>query len=390
MTKERGVSPEVETSANAKEISANAEEAPKSMKELQKELQEAEDAFQKAQEREILSDDEVVKEAERRAIAQADGAVRDTFGSGRPMDLSSIQNQKNEALKLMTVFYSFFNTQFNALLASYRHGKYSGRTEGSIRRWAPFARSLMYRVVLVSLIGSMLQYGLSLAGNSEQEKYRKVKNPETGKEEREEVPGTERFLKVFARNCLSMMTGGLVLGRDIANQAMNYALNGTTYGRGLNPMSNAWDAMGEAGKVVDLLARKGQKDLEIEEKHAKEAQEQAERLRKLKGKKRQEYLQKLEEEAKYKHPDERITYSEILRHAANAGSTLTASRTGLTNTLVDAITGTMQYLNDTDDRYDANWKNIIWSALFDKKPVEREIPKRPPAPPKKNKQKKAQ
>ncbi|MDY3296637.1 hypothetical protein, partial [Selenomonas sp.] len=374
-----------ESRANAEESRANTEEAPKSMKELQKELQEAEDAFQKAQEREILSDDEVVKEAERRAIAQADGAVRDTFGSGRPMDLSSMQNQKNEALKLMTVFYSFFNTQFNALLASYRHGKYSGRTEGSIRRWAPFARSLMYRVVLVSLIGSMLQYGLSLAGNSEQEKYRKVKNPETGKEEREEVPGTERFLKVFARNCLSMMTGGLVLGRDIANQAMNYALNGTTYGRGVNPMSNAWDAMGEAGKVVDLLARKGQKDLEIEEKHAKEAQEQAERLRKLKGKKRQEYLQKLEEEAKYKHPDERITYSEILRHAANAGSTLTASRTGLTNTLVDAITGTMQYLNDTDNRYDADWKNIVWSALFDKKPVEREIQQKPVAPPKKKK-----
>lgn len=374
-----------ESRANAEETTANAEEAPKSMKELQAELRAAEDAFQKAQEREILSDDEVVKEAERRAIAQADGAVRDTFGSGRPMDLSSMQNQKNEALKLMTVFYSFFNTQFNALLASYRHGKYSGRTEGSIRRWAPFARSLLYRVVVVSLIGSMLQYGLSLAGNSEQEKYRKVKNPETGKEEREEVPGTERFLKVFARNCLSMMTGGLVLGRDIANQAMNYALNGTTYGRGVNPMSNAWDAMGEAGKVVDLLARKGQKDLEIEEKHAKEAQEQAERLRKLKGKKRQEYLQKLEEEAKYKHPDERITYSEILRHAANAGSTLTASRTGLTNTLVDAITGTMQYLNDTDNRYDADWKNIVWSALFDKKPVEREIPQKPAAPPKKKK-----
>ena len=71
-------------------------------------------------------------------------------------------------------------------------------------------------------------------------------------------------------------------------------------------------------------------------------------------------------------------------------STVTAARTGISNTLVDAITGTMQYLNATDDRYDANWKNIIWSALFDKKPVEREIPKRPPAPPKKNKQKKAQ
>jgi hypothetical protein len=48
----------------------------------------------------------------------------------------------------------------------------------------------------------------------------------------------------------------------------------------------------------------------------------------------------------------------------------------------------MQYMFDTDMRYDPTWKNIIWSALFDKKPVEREIPKKPPAEPKKNKKQK--
>ena len=390
MTKERGVSPEVETSANAKEISANAEEAPKSMKELEQELRAAEDAFAKAQEVDILSDAEVVKEAERRAIAEADAAIRDTFGSGRTMDLASIQRQKSEALKLMTTFYSFFNTQFNALFAAYRHGKYSGRTEGMIRRWAPFARSVVYRIVVMSLIGSLLKFALGIDGSDDKDKYRKVKNPETGKEERQEIPALERFLKMFGKNTLSQVTGSFVLVRDIANQALNYAFDGTTYGRSINPMSTAADAVEEAGTLISLLARKGEKDLEIEEKHAKEAQEREEKLKKLKGKKRQEYLQKLEEDAKYKQPDKRITYSEIGRHVLNMTSTVTAARTGISNTLVDAITGTMQYLNDTDDRYDANWKNIIWSALFDKKPVEREIPKRPPAPPKKNKQKKAQ
>jgi hypothetical protein len=33
---------------------------------------------------------------------------------------------------------------------------------------------------------------------------------------------------------------------------------------------------------------------------------------------------------------------------------------------------------DKDMRYDPSWKNIVWSAIFDKKPVEREIPKKPP------------
>lgn len=390
MTKERGVSPEVETSANAKEISANAEEAPKSMKELEQELRAAEDAFAKAQEFDILSDAEVVKEAERRAIAEADAAIRDTFGSGRTMDLASIQRQKSEALKLMTTFYSFFNTQFNALFAAYRHGKYSGRTEGMIRRWAPFARSVIYRIVVMSLIGSLLKFALGIDGSDDKDKYRKVKNPETGKEERQEIPALERFLKMFGKNTLSQVTGSFVLVRDIANQALNYAFDGTTYGRSINPMSTAVDAIEEFGTTFSLIARKGEKDLEIEEKHAKEEQEREAKLKKLKGKKRQEYLAKLEEDAKYKQPDKRITYSEIGRHVLNMTSTVTAARTGISNTLVDAITGTMQYLNDTDDRYDANWKNIIWSALFDKKPVEREIPKRPPAPPKKNKQKKAQ
>ena len=390
MTKERGVSPEVETSANAKEISANAEEAPKSMKELEQELRAAEDAFAKAQEVDILSDAEVVKEAERRAIAEADAAIRDTFGSGRTMDLASIQRQKSEALKLMTTFYSFFNTQFNALFAAYRHGKYSGRTEGMIRRWAPFARSVIYRIVVMSLIGSLLKFALGVDGSDDKDRYRKVKNPETGKEERQEIPALERFLKMFGKNTLSQVTGSFVLVRDIANQALNYAFDGTTYGRSINPMSTAVDAIEEFGTTFSLIASKGEKDLEIEEKHAKEEQEREAKLKKLKGKKRQEYLAKLEEDAKYKQPDKRITYSEIGRHVLNMTSTLTAARTGISNTLVDAITGTMQYLNDTDDRYDANWKNIIWSALFDKKPVEREIPKRPPAPPKKNKQKKAQ
>lgn len=363
----------------------DTQEAPKSLKELQKELAEAEDAFAKAQEAEILDEDAVVKEAERRSVAEADAAIRDTFGSGRAMDLASIQRQKSEAMKLMTVFYSFFNTQFNAIFAAYRHGKYAGRTEGTIRRWAPFARSMIYRVVVMSLVGCLLKYALGIEGSDDKDKWKKVKNPETGKEEQQEVPPLERFLKVFGKNTLSQMAGSFVLVRDIVNLGINYAFDGTTYGRGINPMESSFRSFSEAGKAFDLLWRKGEKDLQIEEKHAKEAQEQAERLKKLKGKKRQEYLQKLEEDAKYKKPDERITYSEILRHAANAGVTLTATHTGLTSTLVDAITGTMQYLNDADGRYDSTWKQIFWSALFDKKPVEREIPKRPPAPPKKKK-----
>lgn len=359
------------------------------IKELDRGLYEAEAALQKATERDILTDEEVLKEAERRAIAQADAAIRDTFGSGQTQDLSSIQRQRGELYKLMTTFYSFFNTQFNAIFAAYRHGKFGLRGESVIKRWAPFARAVFYRLVVMSLIGSMLKFALGVDGSDDKDKYRKVKNPQTGKEERVEVSAPERFLRVFGNNLLSTATGSFVGVRDIANLAITYLFDGTTYGRGINPISTAFKPFEELGKTIDLLARKGKKDLEIEEQHAKKRQEQQERLKKLRGKARQEYLKKIAEQEKYKHPDQHITYSEIARHGLNAASTLTAAHTGITNTLMDAITGTMQYMNDADNRYEGGW-NIVWSAMFDKKPVEREIPKKPePAPEtKKDKRKK--
>lgn len=367
------------------EVAGNTAE----IKELKKKRYEAEATLQKATERDTLTDEEVLKEAEWRAIAQADAAIRDTFGSGRTQDLSSIQRQRGELYKLMTTFYSFFNTQFNAIFAAYRHGKFGLKGEGMIKRWAPFARAVLYRLVVMSLIGSMLKFALGVDGSDDNDKYRKVKNPQTGKEERVEVSAPERFLRVFGNNLLSTATGSFVGVRDIANLAITYLFDGTTYGRGINPISTAFKPFEELGKTIDLLARKGKKDLEIEEQHAKKRQEQQERLKKLRGKARQEYLKKIAEQEKYKHPDQHITYSEIARHGLNAASTLTAAHTGITNTLMDAITGTMQYMNDTDNRYEGGW-NIVWSAVFDKKPVEREIPKKPePAPEtKKDKRKK--
>ena len=365
------------------EVAGNTAE----IKELKKKRYEAEATLQKATERDTLTDEEVLKEAERRAIAQADAAIRDTFGSGRTQDLSSIQRQRGELYKLMTTFYSFFNTQFNAIFAAYRHGKFGLKGEGMITRWAPFARAVFYRLVVMSLIGSMLKFALGVDGSDDKDKYRKVKNPQTGKEERVEVSALERFLRVFGNNLLSTATGSFVGVRDIANLAITYLFDGTTYGRGINPISTAFKPFEELGKTIDLLARKGKKDLEIEEQHAKKRQAQQKRLKKLRGKARQEYLKKIAEQEKYKHPDQHITYSEIARHGLNAASTLTAAHTGITNTLMDAITGTMQYMNDTDNRYEGGW-NIVWSAVFDKKPVEREIPKKPESEPKSKKDKK--
>lgn len=346
-----------------------------------KRLYDAEERAARIQEIKILSDDEILEEAQRRAVAKADKAVRETFGSGETKDLSSMQRSKSELVKLMTTFYSFFNTQFNALYKEYRRSKFANEGLPPMQRWAPFARSMMYRVFLTSLIGISLKYALGLDGDDDKDKYRKVKDPETGKEVEEEIPVLERFLRSYAKYTLSTISGGFVGVRDFATLGLNWIFDGTTYGRDWNPMSTAGRSMQEFQKVFSLLARKGQKDLEIQEQEQKRELAYQERLKKLKGKKREEAISKHEEDEKYRKPVHRITYSEIARHAGAAiGSTpgIGAAYSGLSSTLVDSITTTMMYLNDDDNRYDPTFKNIVWSAIFDKKPVEREVPKRPP------------
>jgi hypothetical protein len=267
---------------------------------------------------------------------------------------------------------------------SYVNSKYLP-AESAIAKWAPFARQIMFRFVFTALIGSVLQYGLGLAGGSDDEKKRKVKNAE-GKTEEIDIPSYERFMKVFAKNVISTGTGSMYLVRDVVNAVSDFVINDKTYG--INSGSVAGRGASEVGKMFVLLSKKGQKDAEIQAKQEKKEREHQEKLAKLKGKKRQEYLKKYEENKQYEKPPKRITYAEIAGHGLKGLSSMTAAQTGITSTMVNAVTSTMQYMFDTDMRYDPTWKNIIWSALFDKKPVEREIPKKPPAEPKTKKKKK--
>ncbi len=362
------------------------EEAAK-IKEIKKELFNAEQALHDAMDLPIYTDEEMLQEAERRSVMEADKTIRDTFGSGRTMDQSSLQRNKNAFLKLATTFYSFFNTQFNAILANYRHARF-GTSPSFIGRWAPFAKSVMYRLVIMTLIGISIKFALGLDGDDDKDRFRTVINPQTGKSEKIEIPLGQRFFNTYAKNLLSTAAGGFPFIRDVVNFAISAIFDGTTYGRSASPFSVGGRAFEEVSKTIDLMAKKSSHNMAIDAQEAKRHQTEAEKLKKKKGKARREYLKKLEEDAKYRQPVKHITNSEIARHGLNALSSLTAARTGITSTMTDAITGTMQYLNDSDNRYDTDWKNIIWSIVFDKKPVERDIPKRPPAEPKRKKKKK--
>lgn len=351
------------------------EEAAK-IKEIKKELFKAEQDLHDAMALPIYTDNEMLQEAERRSVMEADKAIRDTFGSGRTMDQSSLQRNRNAFLKLATTFYSFFNTQFNAIWANYRHARF-GAEPTFIKRWAPFAKSAIYRLIIMTLIGSAMKFALGLDGSDDKDKYKTVVNLETGDSDWVEIPWDERFFKVYAQNVLSSAAGGFPFIRDVVNFAVSAIFDGSIYGRSASPFSVGERAVQEISKTIDLMARKSSHNLEVDAKEAKRLRNEAEKMKKKKGKARREYRKKLEEDAKYRQPVKHITNSEIARHGLNALSSLTAARTGITSTMTDAITGTMQYLNDSDNRYDPEWTNILRSVIFDKQPAERAIPKRP-------------
>lgn len=351
------------------------------IKDREKEFYEAGHRLERASELPIREGREIIEEAELRAVQKADAAVRDVFGSGQTKDLAEVQRSRNEAVKMLTSFYSFFNTQFNAILEAHFKGKYDAHGYKYMHVWMPLARAVIYRIVLVTLIGAGLKFALGLEGDDEKDRYRTVKDPKTGETKKEEVSDYERFMSVFGKNLLSTGTGTLPIVRDIAGLIGSAVFDGTTYGRNFELGSVLTRGAKQVQATVNLMIQKGKKDLEREEKEAKER----ERIKKMTPKQRKAY----EEAKKYKKPEKEIGYLDIAKSAAQATSTFTAASTGVTNTITDGIFSALQYAADmmeTDNYYDRDFRNVMRSVLFDKKLRAEEPPPKPEKPkkPKKN------
>lgn len=344
----------------------------------EKEFAEAGIALERAGELPIYDEAERIREAEMRAVQAGDAAVRDTFGSGQTKDLAAIQRSRNEAVKMFTSFYSFFNTQFNAVLESYYGGKYNADGYRHIRVWMPFARSVLYRIILVGLIGGLGKAALGLEGDDDKDKYRNVVDPKTGKITKVEVSWEERWMNVIGKNTVSTATGMIPIVRDLIGMVTDALFDGTTRGRNFEVGSVLSRGGKQAWATWNLIMKKGEDDLKREAEKAKER----ERVKKMTKKQREKY----EEEKKYKKPKKEVGYVDIAKSAAQTVSTFTASRHGVTNTLSDGVFSAVQFAVDmmeTDNYYDPRVKNVLRSVIFDKKLREKEVPKKPEPPKKK-------
>lgn len=271
----------------------------------------------------------------------------------------------------MTMFYNFFATQANAILEAYYQGKYQKTGENvqsggfEAWRWAPLAKTIMYRVVLVSLIGTVMRMALLREGDDDKDKYEK---DESGN--KVEIPLLQRFMKQFAKNTLSTASGMAYGIRDIASFFINLTFEGTDYGRGITIGGASGRAFNEVSSLIKLINSKGASEERREEAEKK----RAERLKKMNPRARKKAL----EAEQYKKKPKIITNIDIAKTSGEIGASLLAGRTGITAPIVDAVMTSLQYLFDDDGQYEATLNNIIWSAAWSKKPVRKEVPEKPP------------
>jgi hypothetical protein len=351
----------------------------KLIKKKEKEFAQAGIALERAGELPVYDERARIQEAETRAVQAGDAAVRDTFGSGQTKDLPGAQRTRSELFKLFTSFFSFFNTQYNAALEAQYRGKYSKTGYKHIHVWMPLARAILFRIVLVGVLGGLGKAALGLEGDDDKDKYRKVKDPKTGETIKVEIPWEDRWMKIVLKNTLSTATGMFPGVRDFAGFALDQIFDGTTYGRTFEFGALASRGGKQALATWNLIMKKGEDDLKREEEEEKERA----RVKKMTKQQRKRY----EEDKKYRKPKKEVGYLDIAKSAAQTVSTLTATRHGVTNTVSDGLFSIALYVEDmmeTDNYYDPDIRNVLRAAIFDKKLRPREVPEKPKKPKKKS------
>ena len=345
---------------------------------LKKSLFKATCEVERLSERPFKSQSDIIKEAEHRAIQDADAVVRNVFGSGQTKDLASVQ-KGGEFLKLFTAFYSFFSTQMNAILAAYYKGKFAKQDIAggqNYKRWMPFAKAVFYRIVLTSAMATLLKMVILGDGSDDDHKYRKVKDDE-GNDIKEEIPLIERFFVQLAKNTVSTASGSFVGLRDIVSLYNNLVFEGTDFGRGASIGSISVGVIDKLTNTFKLVTQQEEKNARIDEQEAKREAKY--------DKMTPEAKKKFDEKRQYMKPAHRITWADIAKGVAQTVTAASTAKTGITDTMANAAMTTLQYMADGDGRYDKTLSNIVWSVIWKKNPVEREIPQEPVKPKKKKK-----
>lgn len=176
------------------------------------------------------------EEAREAANFEATRRVTKVFGSSRALDSSKVQRSKNEIEKLITPFFTFANTMMNAVWSHYYEGKYTADKKTFGRRYAAFARAILFNFVLGALVETMLrQVPDILAGSGGDD-------------------DDDKFMKNVGKNVIANAMAGF----PMVNEAVNFTYEqftdkkGYGMGRGIGVLSGSVE---RAQKVIQDMAK---------------------------------------------------------------------------------------------------------------------------------------
>lgn len=172
--------------------------------------------------------------SEEDAAYAGDKAVRQSQGAGGAKDLASIQRgtgKWGEALKLMTMFYSYFSAQYQRQRTLARD--IGGLDSRKPRNMPRLAARAFFLLVLPPLLTEVLRGAVGANAGPDDDEW---------------------WLQWLSRKLLANALGPIPLVRDVFEPAWNAARNGGWTGTSISPLQRALESLvrsaGDVGKIV--------------------------------------------------------------------------------------------------------------------------------------------
>lgn len=166
------------------------------------------------------------------AAYSADKAVRASQGAGAPKDLAAIQRgtgKWGEALKLFTMFYSYFSAYYQRQRTLARDVR--GVDTRRPRNVPRLAARAFWLLIVPPLLTEILKAPLGAGGPDDD----------------------EAWLQWISRKLIANALGPIPLARDVFEPAWNKAIKGKFYSPSISPLQRAYDSItntaGDAGKI---------------------------------------------------------------------------------------------------------------------------------------------
>ena len=182
--------------------------------------------------------------AKRDAIMAGDAAVRRVFGSSQKIDLSAVQ-RGSEVMKMLTMYYSYFSTLYNALSyaffqtrqqvmrAKIESGSWKKAVAANKKKLVKGLAPLAYGYLMWVLIPSLLDTLFRTAADDDDDKW-----------------AIEKLVKKTGKNILSNTVGGIPILRDAIPFLTAKAFDEPQYGMGSLP---AYGTVEQLNRVINSI-----------------------------------------------------------------------------------------------------------------------------------------